>query len=104
MSQNSEVEVLPKNLALSVEAFSVNLRNVGDVVSVHAGRMRNTLYPYSMAQYIHPGAETFLTTNKLAIPVGQDYPRLLRKREPDPLGEEYRTLFQQVCTHSIQVN
>ena len=62
------------------------------------------LYPYSMAQYIHPGAETFLTTNKLAIPMGPNYRRLLRKGEPDALSEEYRTLFQQVRTHSRQVN
>jgi len=58
--------------------------------------MRNMLYPYSMAQYIHPGAETYLTTNKLAIPVGPNYRRLLRKSQPDPLRQEYQVLFEKV--------
>jgi hypothetical protein len=73
------------------------LLTVGDVVSVHGGRMRNVLYPYSMAQYIHPGAETYLTTNKLAIPVGPNYRRRLRKSQPDPLREEHQDLFEKVC-------
>jgi hypothetical protein len=58
--------------------------------------MRNTLYPYSMAQYIRPGADTFLTQNKLAIPVGPNYRRLLRKMEPDPIQLEFKQLFKKV--------
>jgi hypothetical protein len=49
-----------------------------------------------MAQYIHPGAETFLTQNKLAIPVGPNYRRILRKNQPDPLRIEFQTLFNRV--------
>jgi hypothetical protein len=30
--------------------------------------MRNKLYPYSMAQYIRPGSNTFLTQNGLGVP------------------------------------
>lgn len=43
--------------------------------------MRNTLHPYSMAQYIRPGSNTFLTENKLAIPAGTKYRRLLNLKE-----------------------
>lgn len=82
-------------------ASIINEAIVGDVVSVRRGRMRNMLYPYSMAQYIHPGAETFLTKNKLAIPVGPNYRRLLRKTEPDPLRQEYRQLFEDVSPPSL---
>jgi hypothetical protein len=63
--------------------------------------MRNTLHPYSMAQYIHPGSNTFLTQNKLAIPVGPNYRRILRKNQPDPLRIEFKTLFQKVCLLSL---
>ena len=70
---------------------------IGDVVAVKRGRMRNTLYPYSMAQYIRPGTDTFLTENKLAIPVGPNYRRLLQKSLPiDPVRMEFRTLFENV--------
>lgn len=58
--------------------------------------MRNTLYPYSMAQYIRPGTDTFLTQNKLAIPVGPNYRKLLRKYQPDPFRMEFKTLFEEV--------
>ena len=60
MSRNSAIEVIPLESNLTL----------GDVISVKAGRMRNTLYPYSMAQYIRPGSDTFLTQNKLAIALG----------------------------------
>ena len=70
--------------------------NTGDVVAVKGGRMRNTLYPYSMAQYLRPGMDTFLTANKLAIPVGPNYRRLLKKLEPDPVRMEFKELFEKV--------
>jgi hypothetical protein len=73
----------------------INLKT-GDIVAVKAGRMRNVLYPYSMAQYIRPGSNTFLTQNKLAIPVGPNYRRFLRKGEPDPLQTEFKELFERV--------
>jgi hypothetical protein len=70
---------------------------IGDVVAVKGGRMRNMLYPYSMAQYIRPGTDTFLTENKLAIPVGPNYRRLLQNSQPiDPVRMEFRTLFENV--------
>jgi hypothetical protein len=64
--------------------------------------MRNTLFPYSMAQYIRPGTDTFLTQNKLAIPVGPNYRRLLRKIEPDPLRMEFRALFEKVICFCVE--
>ena len=61
--------------------------------------MRNTLHPFSKAQYIRPGTDTFLTQNKLAIPVGPKYRRLLGKIEPDPLRVEMKALFKKVIKH-----
>ena len=58
--------------------------------------MRNQLHPYSQAQYIRPGAETFLTQTKLAIPVGPNYRRYLREKQPDPLRIEFQGLFKKV--------
>lgn len=49
-----------------------------------------------MAQYIRPGTDTFLTANKLAIPVGPNYRRLLKKLEPDPVRMEFKELFEKV--------
>lgn len=58
--------------------------------------MRNVLYPYSMAQYIRPGSDSFLTQHKLAIPVGPNYVRLLRTISPDPAQLEFEALFEKV--------
>jgi len=73
-----------------------NWLRVGDVVTVKHGRMRNILYPYSMAQYIHPGKDSFLTPEKLSIPVQPGYKAILRRMFPDPALEEFRQLFKQV--------
>lgn len=69
---------------------------LGDVVAVKGGRMRNTLYPYSMAQYIRPGSDSFLTQHKLAIPVGPNYRRLLKRRTIDPARMEFDELLARV--------
>src|SRR5438046_9591897 len=93
MSQNWASEVFPKQKS--------QLINTGDVVAVKGGRMRNTLYPYSMAQYLRPGMGSFLTANKLAIPVGPNYRKLLKKIEPDPIRMEFKELFEKAslfCT------
>lgn len=58
--------------------------------------MRNTLHPYSMAQYIRPGTDSFLTQTRLAVPVGPNYRRLVRKMEGDPVREEFNVLFERV--------
>ena len=63
--------------------------------------MRNVLYPYSMAQYLRPRMGSFLTANKLAISVGPNYRKLLKKIEPDPVRMEFKELFEKVslfCT------
>jgi hypothetical protein len=60
--------------------------------------MRNTLYPYSQAQYIRPGSDTFLTQNKLAVPVGPNYRRLVKKSTIDPARMEFAELIKRVIT------
>lgn len=64
--------------------------------------MRNTLYPYSKAQYIRPGNDSFLTQNKLAIPVGPNYRRLLNNSTPDPARIEFAELIKRVFIHRGQ--
>ena len=71
---------------------------------VKSGRMRNTLYPYSMAQYIHPGADTFLTQHKLAVPVGPNYRRMLRSITPNPARSEVDTLVARVILSRKLIN
>lgn len=87
---------------LGVRGFSLpyfsNYLRLGDVVAVKGGRMRNTLFPYSMAQYIRPGTNSFLTQNKLAVPLGPKYRQRLSKSEPDPLKSELAKLFEKVAT------
>lgn len=63
--------------------------------------MRNVLYPYSMAQYLHPGKGTFLTQDKLAIPFQPGYRAMIRRRSPDPARAELRKLFQEVPHPSL---
>ena len=53
-----------------------------------------------MAQYIHPGKESFLTPEKLSIPIQPGYKAMLRRMFPDPALEEFRQLFKQVQPRS----
>jgi hypothetical protein len=66
--------------------------------------MRNYLYPYSMAQYIHPGSDSFLTQNKLAIPVGPNYRRILKKQKLDPSRIELGPLIKRVLSPLKWIN
>lgn len=57
--------------------------------------MRNALYPFSKARYIRPGSDTFLTKQKLAVPLipGNEVPS---RNESDPFRMEFKQLLENV--------